>query len=299
MLSIAKLEANKKNAQRSTGPKTPEGRRRSSGNAVKHGLSAVSHLVIPGVESPEELEAHIQFVLEDLKPVGQAELSLAVRWATLDWRMRRVMAAETGMIWQDQLQAPGEYDHHIFELCEAKRDPLDGFSFCESKHLSKYIGAALSMLECLSSLRDADPVSSDAMEGIFYGLEKMTRGEITRFLARDIPGAPEYVTDSDQWTGRLARAILKKASKELRLKVEALSRDIDSYLRKVQERLAAVTEKVDKGFLAYRLGKMVSRDAHGDVIARHESHLQRTADQVLNQLHTLQDRRLKRAGGQT
>jgi hypothetical protein len=53
-VSEAKLAANRRNAQKSTGPRTPEGKDRSRLNALDHGCCAKT-LILPG-EEPEELE---------------------------------------------------------------------------------------------------------------------------------------------------------------------------------------------------------------------------------------------------
>ena len=47
-ISDAKRAANARNAQLSTGPRTPEGKHRSSQNAITHGLFADDHVVLPG-----------------------------------------------------------------------------------------------------------------------------------------------------------------------------------------------------------------------------------------------------------
>ena len=57
MTTDARTEANRKNAQRSTGPKTPEGKARSSKNALKHGLTS-EELILPG-ENPEAYDARM------------------------------------------------------------------------------------------------------------------------------------------------------------------------------------------------------------------------------------------------
>ncbi len=48
MVSEKQLAANRRNAQKSTGPRTAEGKTRVSMNAMKHGLSAACHLVTLG-----------------------------------------------------------------------------------------------------------------------------------------------------------------------------------------------------------------------------------------------------------
>jgi hypothetical protein len=56
MCSLKQLEANRRNAQRSTGPASPEGKATAAQNAVKHGLYT-ENLLLEG-EDPQELEQH-------------------------------------------------------------------------------------------------------------------------------------------------------------------------------------------------------------------------------------------------
>lgn len=83
MPSAAKLAANRRNALRSTGPRTIAGSRASSTNATRHGLSATSVVVIQGVEDEAEYEALVPEVIADLKPMGAVERLLAERVAQL------------------------------------------------------------------------------------------------------------------------------------------------------------------------------------------------------------------------
>jgi len=68
MASVAQIQANRLNAQKSTGPRTAVGKERASRNAVKHGLLA-REAVIRG-EDPEEFERYRQWMLESLAPAG-------------------------------------------------------------------------------------------------------------------------------------------------------------------------------------------------------------------------------------
>jgi hypothetical protein len=105
MLSAAKLAANRRNALRSSGPRTIAGTRASSMNATRHGLSATSVVVIRGVEDEAEYEALVADVIADLKPIGAVERLLAERVAQLWWRLRRVLRFETERLSQENREA--------------------------------------------------------------------------------------------------------------------------------------------------------------------------------------------------
>ena len=87
MASAAQVLANRSNAQKSTGPRTPEGKAVVSQNAVKHGLLA-KEVVIKG-EDPGEFEFYRDQMLGELAPVGSVESMLAERVVSLSWRLQR------------------------------------------------------------------------------------------------------------------------------------------------------------------------------------------------------------------
>ncbi|MHC4204069.1 MAG: hypothetical protein ACYSTT_05420 [Planctomycetota bacterium] len=86
MTSKKQVKANQKNAQKSTGPKTAEGKAAVSQNAVKHGIFAQS--VIKG-ENEADYEAFHDKLLSEMNPVGTMETMLAERAVNLWWRLRR------------------------------------------------------------------------------------------------------------------------------------------------------------------------------------------------------------------
>jgi hypothetical protein len=92
-----RLTANRKNALKSTGPTSPEGKARASMNALKHGLRA-SSLAVPILENAEDWEAHRRLVLQDLGPVGYIERILAERTAAILWRLGRVVRYESAVV---------------------------------------------------------------------------------------------------------------------------------------------------------------------------------------------------------
>ena len=99
MSTQSKIEANRRNAQKSTGPRTPSGKAVASMNAVKHGLAARMP-VVPG-ESEAEFQAYTERWLDDLKPAGPMQEFLAERIISISWRLRRVGQIEAGLFQPD------------------------------------------------------------------------------------------------------------------------------------------------------------------------------------------------------
>ena len=87
MPTTAQILANRNNSQKSTGPKTDEGKAVVSQNAVKHGLFA-AEAVIPG-ENPADYEAYRDQYLAELAPIGMVESMFAERIVSLAWRLQR------------------------------------------------------------------------------------------------------------------------------------------------------------------------------------------------------------------
>ena len=91
MATDAQIQANRKNASKSTGPKTAKGKSKTRGNALKHGERAKTLQVMPVLpnEDPKLLEKRIQSWLDDWQPRDGMEDGL-VRWgAELTWLLER------------------------------------------------------------------------------------------------------------------------------------------------------------------------------------------------------------------
>ena len=87
MSSEARINANRLNAQKSTGPRTAEGKAVVSQNAVKHGLSGECD-VIRG-EEQEEFDQYREEMFWELNPLGVMQCRLVERIVSLAWRLRR------------------------------------------------------------------------------------------------------------------------------------------------------------------------------------------------------------------
>jgi hypothetical protein len=94
--SQKRIEANRRNAQKSTGPRTAEGKSRSRFNGLKHGLTAAVP-VIPG-EDPAVYEARLEAMIASLPPRNQVELDLLGRVAGTTWSLERASRAEAAQI---------------------------------------------------------------------------------------------------------------------------------------------------------------------------------------------------------
>ena len=102
MATQKQIEANRKNARMSTGPRTEAGKAASSANALSHGLTAARTLVL-AEEEPEEFERLRDGIVADLAPLGALQEALAQRIAGLLWRLDRVARLEAELFVHGQL----------------------------------------------------------------------------------------------------------------------------------------------------------------------------------------------------
>ncbi len=100
MTTPRRLAANRANAQKSTGPRTPEGKARSRRNALKHG--AVSRAIVPPALAPFESRADFDelraALAGDLQPASPLEDLILELIAINCWRLVRVARSEAGSI---------------------------------------------------------------------------------------------------------------------------------------------------------------------------------------------------------
>jgi len=102
MSTQAQIIANRRNAQKSTGPHTSEGKAAVSQNAVKHGLLTRQDVI--SSESQADFNLYRDRMLSELVPVSPMESMLAERIVTLSWRLKRAGRIQNQTI--DALNAP-------------------------------------------------------------------------------------------------------------------------------------------------------------------------------------------------
>ena len=118
MATEKQIAANRKNAAKSTGPTSEQGKSRSRQNAIRHGLTAET--VVTALEDPAEYEIFAEAVRLEFRPQSPVEHYLVARLASLLWRLRRATAIETKLF---ELQGKILRDQHEV----AKRSSDDGF----------------------------------------------------------------------------------------------------------------------------------------------------------------------------
>jgi hypothetical protein len=95
MTSYRQIEANRRNALKSVGPKTEAGKQSSRCNAVRHGLTAET--VIGALEDAEDYRAFEAAITADYDAQSAVERELVLRLASILWRLRRATTMETGL----------------------------------------------------------------------------------------------------------------------------------------------------------------------------------------------------------
>ena len=113
MTSLKQIEANRRNALKSTGPTTPEGKERSRRNALRHGLTAET--VIAALEDAEDYQAFEAAVIADYDAESAVERELVLRLASVLWRLRRATGIETALF-ESVTTEPGKLENGCSRL---------------------------------------------------------------------------------------------------------------------------------------------------------------------------------------
>ena len=106
MATPAKIAANRANAQKSTGPRSVEGKSASRFNALKHGIDAAS-IVIPG-EDPADYDALVAEYQREYRPRSASETFQVETMIRADWQKRRLENVEAELYHTVLSEAPGK-----------------------------------------------------------------------------------------------------------------------------------------------------------------------------------------------
>ena len=287
MTTPAKIAANRQNALRSTGPRTPEGKAVVSQNAVRHGIFAAGS-VIPGLESRAHWQDHLQATIKSLAPIGQVETALAERVALLLWRMRRIATYEQDTTHNARVRS---FDETLLKHRPLLRTP--GADIIDD--VLARLTQARARLRALERFADGAPDTALGGHHVGHILTALTAQldgfDAERFCAPEI--APNTIAwvDVPDWTverfARLVDAIARATDRDPDDLVAAATdaaRDAVNKERRAQRRF-------DRQVRELRADRVLPEPAPLDRILRYETHLTRQLNQTLTQLKSLQHAR--------
>ncbi len=114
------IEANRQNASKSTGPKTPEGKAIAAQNSIKHGMYT-DQIIING-ESQDEFELHRDRLFEQFKPEDPLEEIYVGRIVTHSWLLKRSIRFQTAVINSLQYSHKNSPVRHLDAILKPKKD---------------------------------------------------------------------------------------------------------------------------------------------------------------------------------
>ncbi len=160
--SLAKTEANRRNAQKSTGPRTAKGKAIVAQNALRHGLLAKE------VRLPDEDEGQLvelgKRLRNALSPVGEVENLLVDRVIAAFWRLRRTLAVEVGVFQKERRNYLDKDEGVGGAFINAARHDDTFSKFCRYEaHIERGMYRALHELQRLQAARSGDKVSPPAV----------------------------------------------------------------------------------------------------------------------------------------
>ena len=148
MTSEKKAQANRRNALKSTGPRTPEGKSAVRLNALRHGLLS-EEILLPG-EDEEALRKLDEHLRTELQPVGELENLLIDRVVSAYWRLRRLGRVEAGIFNRESYGDVGDLDASALGLSFIR----DGNGANAFSKLSRYeAGIERSLYKALHELQ--------------------------------------------------------------------------------------------------------------------------------------------------
>jgi len=273
--SSCKAQSNRKNAQRSTGPRTERAKRITRWNAVKHGLLSKAVVITTGErkENAEEYQSVLAQLRKDLRPVGTLEEMLVEQICTSYWRLKRVLLCEAG------------------EIVAAQTSPYNGEG-----------GPGLAALEMVEECRTID---SSAVEERIKLLETLTQ-----ILEKDEALSEERLSQLNEKFGAkspfarhlslLNNGLMDSREGPERERFEDIRGEMVEYLRHEREVLESVAKQLKKKEEIESDARMASLNLPSgkitEKITRYETTIQRRMHKAIETLERLQRMRKKQLG---
>ncbi len=204
-MTNSKRAANRANAARSTGPRTAAGKRRSSLNALKHGVFAQSFYEAMKVfgEDPAEFDRLHRGFIVSFDPQTPFEAALVEDLARQWWKKQRVDRGEDGLRVRKVEKAQVRRLHELSDVNEApmreSRETILEIGLmragdCHGKfdELTAFLEAALKLVE-----RKDPEFDAEGLIRLLYGTQPTSRGNSIRLLAEDLRAAEARAADEE------------------------------------------------------------------------------------------------------
>ena len=281
-MSPQQLMANRRNALKSTGPKTAAGKAVARMNALKHGLLAGQVVVRSHKlrESRGEFKNLCRAHHEHLAPVGPLEEMLVGQIVTATWRLRRARTAEMGEIalsvdrgwWEREKQDP------LSLLLTLTPNP---FSVCLVTRLGRSVAGCHYLIYCLGEVRQHVEREGELTEAMVTHFKKWLRQE---------PNV--MVQELDRFVAWLAANPEKLEPEALRTRHKGeVAKYLDRKIRDLEFRKAQCEEREEAEERAQQSAAVLPSEAKLEKILRYETAIERQFFRALNQLERLQRRR--------
>jgi hypothetical protein len=277
------LEANRRNAGKSTGPKTVNGKVVSKLNALKHGLLAKT-VVVHGhklKESTNEFKKLCQAYYSDLAPVGRSEEMLVDQIVQAVWRLRRVRIAESGEIALSVDTGSWERENHN-PLRMILNMPQLPFSDPLVRQLERSVLGCHFLIHCLQDMRQSVERDGELTEAMLSDFKKWLRQQADVMGDKLEQFRAWFVANPENLEPEALRARHK----------EEVLKFIDRKIRDLEHWMDRRSEREDAEERTRQSAAVLPSAEVLDKILRYETALERQLFRAMNQLERLQRRRM-------
>lgn len=287
----ARLAAARRNGQRSRGPITAAGKKIARNNALKHGLRAES-LIVPGLETPEAWEAHLNATLEAVAPCDYVEAILAQRIAWRSWQLQRCARAQTAI-------AASQQEGTFEEVCEsrAREQKYAGSSYLETakrrrklqrdpeehRRTARQDHEMIDLLRALPNLEANTPIDSLTAENLVSFLSHHSGVDLKEDLGFTEAEWPEH------WTANTVRAYVDKILASEHASPDARESFIHAFTGRAQDEEAYAAE-VDQAVSNLRERRILDVDAaRAELLERYEGTIERALYRAVAEVRAYRD----------
>ena len=275
---------NRKNAKKSTGPKTAKGKAIAKLNATKHGILSRQVFIATGREIDETHESFLELkesFWDELQPVGIVEEILVDRIFSTVWRLKRFLMAESGYVER-------QVESHRFQSFLVQ---YEKFSIARQNPQTSFFARLKTSMGCREIARTMEHVARVIKEHGKFPLPDWVIGVLDKrlgaregFLRTEALSILDYGFHHRE-ENPISAEEEKQATEEAIGDAEALAQWFDV--------VAEVLEVDEKGEeRAVLKTKMIPPSEELEKLQRYEAHLQRVFTQTLHELQRVQAARL-------